>query len=560
MNSNFTFFFVLVIILSVSDLTFHSRAQVKSEDVFSSQLVNSFQNFYDFPIKAYKRFTGSSQYLAYDNLLASIVLLQQYEFTESSIIQPYLLDSIEFVSSYLKNPYLSEKRGVVSWFDSTLGDLSYPRSPRYAKDQALYLYALSLAERYADTETQVRNFRSEANNTWVYLTERFYDSINGGWFSHLLLTDESEFRDETKRTFDNMLISYFLSQIDPNYLSTTKDQLGLLIKSTLDFFRENIVTPNHGIVSFATIDGDQISSTYFARDNALYGLMNLFYYNEFETGNPIYLNEARNAWKFLNDILWDSGFGGLFSGTDGSVPVIAGKGLEDQIQFALLSLNLWEVDNDNPQYLDKFLETNKFIKVYLINPNTGRFYSSVDRFGRPSDANQAISNFWGWYYLVNSPRIISLELKSDLILGIEPKIEMNLFSPINQEFELKVIPSTNKIFKPKIQNVTIDGFTRVSISVPYADNPQSGGEILTSSLILENYSLDTFYWNFIIDENTRIPNGFLYIFGAGLLILAIIILRRPPVWLKERASSLQSKYNEFSKDLSEIQQNSGDKN
>ncbi|OLS22659.1 MAG: hypothetical protein HeimC3_29330 [Candidatus Heimdallarchaeota archaeon LC_3] len=543
--------FVIVLVFLMNPISGSSTNVVKSNNTHDS-LINSFSVYYDNSVKAYSRYPSSNQFLAYDNLLSSITLMQQYERTQISTLKDASLNSLEFVRKYLSNPYISEKRGVVSWYDDNLRDLSYPKSPRYAKDQLLFIYALSQAEKITDSPSLSRTYNELANKTWNYLNERFYDSTNGGWYSHLLLSDETEQIDPTKRTFDLSLMSYFFSFMDLSFIDVSDTQIDFQLKNTLDFLRNNLVnSETKAITSFSNKDGSLTSSNYFARENGMYGLANLLYYNNSNEHDVIYLNQAKNVWTFMNDEMWDFGFNGLFSGTDGNVPIIAGKGLEDQVQYALLSLFLWGIDETNPRYLDKYLETDAFIKEYLFEENSGRFYGSTDRFGKPSPFGQAISNIWGWNYFLNSPQIVSVTYNDQPTIGLDTEVTFQIFSPVLLEFDLEIEPLSNKIFKSYSEKITVNGLTKVVVNLPYVENPQASYNELYARLRLQNTTIASINWFVDILPNTRIPSGFIYLVGAGVVFLIFIIIRKPPEWLKSQVKSVQVRYNSYTNDLTE---------
>ncbi|MHA1990799.1 MAG: hypothetical protein ACW98A_07520 [Candidatus Hodarchaeales archaeon] len=547
---------LLIILLLIGTFPVHS-SKITEKNELGTLMNNSLSYFYDTSVNGYKKFRTTSNFAALDNLLASTIFMQLNEQENLTSLKEKALNPLEFSRKYLSNPYLAEKRGIVSWFKTDLGDLSYTISPRYARDQLLYIYALSQAENILESESTARTYNEIANKTWNYLNERLYDSTNGGWFSHLLLSDESESVDLTKRTFDLSLMSYFLSQLDLSNIGVSKDLIKIQVKSTLDFLRNNLIDETNGAITsfFNPLTGT--STDFSARDNAIYGLANLVYFSQFEN-NVVYKNQAVNVWNFINDVLWDAGFGGLFTGTDGLVPNFAGKGLEDQIQYSLLSLHLWGADKTNLRYLDRYLETDSFIKNYLYDDKSGRFFSSVDRFGTATSEFEAISSIWGWYYLINTPRIVSIEYDNNPTIGLDTEIKFKIYSPIIQEYDLTIEPSDDTIFKSHSESLMVDGLTEKVINLPYVENPQASSIELQAELKLQNTSISEIDWFLDILPNTRIPSGFLYLIGAGILFFAIVIVRRPPEWLKIRVSSVQGKYQDLTKDLTEQPDSSGD--
>ncbi|MHA2338493.1 MAG: hypothetical protein ACXACX_14400, partial [Candidatus Hodarchaeales archaeon] len=170
---------LLIILLLIGTFPVHS-SKITEKNELGTLMNNSLSYFYDTSVNGYKKFRTTSNFAALDNLLASTIFMQLNEQENLTSLKEKALNPLEFSRKYLSNPYLAEKRGIVSWFKTDLGDLSYTISPRYARDQLLYIYALSQAENILESESTARTYNEIANKTWNYLNERLYDSTNGG--------------------------------------------------------------------------------------------------------------------------------------------------------------------------------------------------------------------------------------------------------------------------------------------------------------------------------------------------------------------------------------------
>ena len=541
---------LLIISFVLSTLTISGNSQNSqwtlniqtSTPPFFTQFQVNFESPDGNPITGYSKIPNGDQLLAMDQALVALDYLNSAEQLPNSTYQSFLLQKalavLKFSTSYLKDPYSRSRIGVVMFYDTNLQDNSYTRSPRLARDQALMILALDKVLNLLDsnTSTYVR-YDDLIKSFWSYL-DSFYDYTYGGWYTKttpISLTNTS--MDTSKSMIDNsFIILSLLSVSNATRAGITTSLIINHVHQTLDFLYNHFHTTNGGVLAVSLADGSNISQgAYFANANALFGLANLAFY--LHTSNTTYLNRAIESWEFLKNNLWESGFGGVFGGVNSfGDPIIAGKTLEDQVLFALLSEQLIPYEtyvNGTEHFLDYYIHTNQILKLRFVSGTT--VWSSADR--RLYHSNETFLQSTGLYqyYLNQVPHIIDVTSPESVIIGTDIPVNVDIY---NSGLSLNLTITGGSSFE-KITQIT--NLSQVNYNLHFLDTVQSGNYPLDFTLYLAGNVLGTIEININLTPNVRIPSGLLYLGGAGILAVVVLVIRRPPERLKKIIAELNIK-------------------
>ena len=514
---------------------------------FLTNYETTFKNIDNQPIVAYAKVQGSHNFLAVDQALVILNYLELANEAQNSQLislrNSYISDSlatIKFMNTYLVNSLTREKEGIIEYWDTNLQDLSLTRVSKLARDQALTLLALDKLFTFIDNGYNIDNttytlLKEDFSNIWKFLTS-LYDQTNGGWFTKTTAINQTAISlDTSKRTADNLIIISSLEQIKHvSFLESnfTIDQLKAIEIKSINFFLTKFVTVIGGISSFGSADGSMISNdTFFAQDNSLFGLALVNLYQVY--GNESYLSEAENIWSYIKQNFWDIGPGGLFIGVNSmGDPVISGKAIEDQIFFAQLSLKLASIVPINSDYLAYYLKLSTLINYNYIKNNL--VASSTDLRFNPSSEYYVQSASYYIDFLVNSPHISTITYSNSIIIG--SKLPVQIFMVNYNNVPMNISISADNYFDP---TYVISNSSSVAKDLEFTTDIQSGLRNIYIEISISNAVIQKFTLSVNFTPNVRIPNGLLYLIGAGILAGIVVLVRRPPEFLKKYIQELK---------------------
>ncbi len=500
------------------------------------------------PIYGYAKAQYDTKFLAYDQAQIALDYLALAKESQNSglisLRNQYIeaaMGPLKFMTSYLVNSRVRDKNGIIEYWDKNLQDQALTRVSKVARDQALTLLALDKLLTFFDQGYSVENttyvfYNESFTNTFTFLSS-LYDSTHGGWYTKTTPINESTFSiDTTKRTADNMIIISSLSQIKhisylaPNF---TKTDLENILSKSMDFFINKFLVEGEGIASFGTADGSYISSqTFFAKENALYGLANLDLYKL--TGNTSYESNAEYIWKFIKDTFWEISFGGVFIGiTAEGDPTILSKSIEDQIFFDELSLELSSLKPNDTNYLAYYLKMYVLIKHNFIKGNS--IASSTDYRFNPSSEYYVRSAAYYINFLVNSPHISTIKMPNSIIVG--SKLPTKIFISNNANVVLNVSIASSSSFNPVSFHANQ---SLIEKDLAFENSAQSGSQKLNFNLTISKTLIQQLSISTSLSPNVRIPNGLIYLVGAGILAGLVILVRRPPEFIKSYIQELRA--------------------
>lgn len=525
--------------IASGELRIQSDSDVSELNYFN-QYADNFVSPDGSTITGYSKTITNTQYLALDQALIALNFLLAAENTPDPDVQKYLvakaLAVLKFSTSYLKDPYSQERNGTVMYYDDVLKDNTYTRAPRLARDQALMIWALNNALDFIDPETPLyTRYDDLIRKFWIFLDNQFYDNDNGGYFSKITPVSQTEVTlDESKRVSDNMLIGLALLSIDATRVGTTSEIIENRVQTMLDFFRSHFRQSELGLLSVGLANGTVLSSDlFFAKDSILYGLTNLAFYQSKQNAKILYLTEAKDMWHFVVDAMWEDGFGGIFGASNSDfLPIIAGKALEDQVLFGLLSARLMPYESDpEDQFTNFYLELDKIINL-RYRSNTA-FWASADRRLNPSNELFARPTAFAGYYLQETPHIIAIEYPDSVIIGAE--IPLTIYTKMISGIALNLTLTSSSSFTKQsyLVNTSVS-----SIIVKFDSDIQPAQRQIHLSLSLSKTEFQTFDLQISLIANVRVPTELIYLVGAGILAGALLLLRRPPEWLNKRLREL----------------------
>lgn len=555
------FTFSIIILSSVASVNAISSDQQAYEGD-SLSLANNFLQLYsksfkspdNNPIVAYAKYDGSSKYLAEDQAQIALDYLELAQEAQNSqmmqLRDTYIsqsLSTLKFMTSYLVNSLTRDKNGIIEFWDTSLQDLGLTRVSKIARDQALTLLVIDklltfIDNGYSVTEAMTTFYKESFTNLWQYL-QGLYDTTNGGWFAKTTALNQTAYTiDTTKSTADNMIIISALSQIKHiSFLETgfTKQKLETMLSKSMNLFLTKFLVANKGIVSFGSADGSSIATgSFFAKDNSLFGLACLDMYTF--SGNTTYLSEAQNIWSFLKNDFWEIGFGGVFIGiNDNGDPTIAGKSIDDQIYFALLSLRLSSLVSSNTNYMAYYLTMSTLIKKNFVNSN--RVASSTDLRFNPSSEYYVQSAADYINFLVQIPHVSVLITPKSVIIGSE--VPVTIFISNINNIPLNISITSDNYLNPASSITNASSF---ETSLKFNNDVTTGSQNIyfVVSILKTNIQSITAYVTF--SPNVRIPNGLIYLLGAGILAGLVVLVRRPPAFLKKYIDELREERTEVS--------------
>ena len=361
--------------------------------------------------------------------------------------------------------------------------------------------------------------------------------------------------DTSKNVADNMLIALSLLSINASRLGLSSDTIANQVKLMLDFFRNNFRPENLGVIAVGSANGTVASNNvFFAKDSVLYGLANLAYYEKFSTTNDIYLTEAKQIWGFVVENMWDEGFWGVFGASNSEgLAVIAGKALEDQVLFGLLSARLMPYETtQQDRYTDFYLQTDAIIKLRYQSVSGNQFWTSADRRLNPSFDLFARPAAYAGLYLQETPHIIGVEISESAVIGSKVPIIIYIKTLSNVPLNITVQNESgfNQVSVIANESITV-------LEIQSDSNTFPGQRSLSISLSLKKTEFQLFEFTIDLLTNVRVPSELIYLVGAGILAGAILLVRRPPEWLQKRINEfnlqdLSGKFTDESLDPSKI--------
>ena len=521
----------------------------------SQSLLNKFKESFRSPdlepIYAYAKAQYDTQYLAYDqDLIALDYLSLAQEAQNASLISlrdQFLSDAmatIKFMTTYLVNSRIRDKNGIIEFWDTSLLDQGLTRVSKLARDQALALLAIDKLLTFFDNGYPVESstysyYNQSFSNIWSFLSS-LYDTTNGGWYTKTTPVNESTFTiDTTKRTADNMIIISSLSQI--NHITWlqegfTKAKLETILSKSMDFFLNHFLILNHGIAAFGSADGSFVSTyAFFAKENALFGLANLNLYKL--TGNQSYVNYAKNIWTYLKNTFWDSSFGGLYMGiTSLGDPFITSKSIEDQIFYTELSLRLASLNPAQTIYMDDYLRT-----AVLINHNFIQgvnIASSTDPKFNPSSEYYTRSAAYYVNLLVGLPHISAIFVSKSIIIG--EKLPLKIYISNMENIKLNISLVSSNYFSA--MSLTPNS-SSINLDLTLNNDVQTGNENIYFNLSISRTLIQQLSISTNLNPNVRIPNGLIYLLGAAVLATIVVIVRRPPEFIKKYIQEIKAESN-----------------
>jgi hypothetical protein len=326
-----------------------------------------------------------------------------------------------------------------------------------------------------------------------------------------------------------MIIISSLAEIKHPYLLApdfSQSKLNFLLASAMDLFSSKFLIENKGISSYGSSDGSNVvNDIFFTKENTLYGLANSAMFSL--TNNDTFLNNAKYIWNYIKTTFWEIGFGGVFIGVNSAGdPTIAGKSLEDQIFYSLLSLKLSSQDQSNNDYLSYFLKMNKLIKYNFVKNNN--IASSTDLRFNPSTEYYVRSSAYYINYLIEEPHVSSISLPNTITIG--EKLPVKIFIRNSESISMNISISGNVYLIPKSITTTTN---TEEIELSFQNTVQSGSQNINFNITISKTSIQQFSSYVTLNPNVRIPNGLIYLVGAGLLAGIVVLVRRPPEIIRE---------------------------
>ena len=499
------------------------------------------------PIVAYAKIQTSQLFLAVDQAQIALDYLvlagEAQNASLTTLKNQYIaeaMSTLKFMTSYLVNSRIRDKNGIIEFWDTSLQDQGLTRVSKIARDQALALLAIDKLLTFIDNGYSVENstyifYKESFANIWQFLSS-LYDTTNGGWHTKTTPINESTFSiDKTKRTADNMIIISSLAQIKHlSFLAQdfTKTDLEEILTKSMDFFVSKFLVSNKGIASYGSFDGSFVSNTtFFAKENALFGLANLDLYRL--TGNISYENNAEYIWSYIKNTFWEISFGGVFIGiTIKGDPIILSKSIEDQIFFDELSLELASLNPNNNNYLAYYLKMSILIKHNFIQNNN--VASSTDYRFNPSSEYYARSAAYYIDFQVNTPHISAIIVPESIIVG--SKLPTKIYLSNTANIKLNISISADNHFTPVslLANTSLIDHEFVFQSSVESGSQQLNFNVSISKTLIQQLTIST-----NLTPNVRIPNGLIYLAGAGILAGLVVLVRRPPEFLKKYFQELR---------------------
>ena len=212
--------------------------------------------------------------------------------------------------------------------------------------------------------------------------------------------------------------------------------------------------------------------------------------------------------------------------------MIAGKAIEDQIFFALLSLELASLDLNNANFLSYYLKM-----VILINHNFiqgNNVASSTDLRFNPSSEYYVRSVAYYIKFIITIPHVSLITVPNSIIIGNTLPTKIYVSNLGNLLLNIS-IDSTNS-FSP-VSLVTNETF--VERELVFESNVQAGYQKLQFNISISKTLIQQLYINTNLTPNVRIPNGLVYLIGAGILAGLVIFIRRPPEFIKNYVHDLK---------------------
>lgn len=540
--------FVVALPVSATD----SKSTVIGQPLSISPLLlqkykNSFKSPDTQPIYGYAKSQDNSQYLAYDQAQIALDYLSLAQEAQNSglnsLKDQYIAEAmgtLKFMTSYLVNSRVRDKNGIIEFWDTSLQDQALTRVSKIARDQALALVAMDKLLTFIDNGYSVENstyvfYKESFANTWKFLSS-LYDSTNGGWYTKTTPINESTFSiDTTKRTADNMIIISSLAQITHISLLApgfTKTNLENILTKSMDFFVSKFLVSEAGIASYGNADGSSVTNQmFFAKENALYGLANLALYKL--TGNSTYASNAEYIWSYIKNAFWEMSFGGVLGAISAQGdPMVLSKTLEDQVFFAELSLELASLKPNDPNYLAYYLKMYVLIKHNFIqNYNVA---SSTDYRFNPSSEYYVRSTAYYIDFLITSPHISAISMPDSIIVG--SKLPTKIYISNNANTILNVSIKSSNSFTPVsfLANKSV-----VEQDLTFENSVSSGSQKLQFNLTISKTLIQQVSIETKLNPNVRIPNGLIYLVGAGILAGLVVLVRRPPEFIKKYIQELR---------------------
>lgn len=548
------FILLLIAIQGISPTTAQETPIAKKDNLLSDSInfLTKYQK--DFTpidtqsIVGYAKAQNSHVFLAYDQAQVALNYLALAEEAQNSNLIPlrdsFIQDALaplKFMTTYLVNPLTREKQGLIEFWDTYLQTAGLVRVSKLARDQALTLLTIDKILTFIDNGYGMDNttelfYKEDLANLWQFLTA-LYDTVKGGWYTKSTAINQTASSvDTTKRTADNMIIISALADISHvNLLSSSLSKTGLLqiLTKSINFFIDKFLVNGKGIVSYGSSDGSSIANdTFFAEDNALFGLTLLKMYSL--TSNSSYLSYAEYIWSYLKQTFWDVGPGGLFIGVNAAGDtIIAGKSIEDQIFFSLLSLQLASLEPSNVTYLAYFLQSSTLIFYNFVKGTN--IASSTDIRFNPSSEYFLRSATYYIDFLSQIPHISAIFYPSSIIIG--SKLSLNIFINNYMSLPLNISITADNYLNPVN---TLSSSNNIQKDIEFNRDIQSGTQNIYLKLYLSKTLTQTLTLNINFTPNVRIPNGLIYLAGAGILAVIIFIVRRPPEFLKKYIQDLKN--------------------
>lgn len=519
---------------------------------FLQLYIKSFKSPDNNPIVAYAKYSGSSKYLAQDQALIALDYLQLAQEAQNSqmmkLRDTYIsqsLSTLKFMTSYLVNSLTRDRNGIIEFWDTSLQDLGLTRVSKIARDQALTLLVIDklltfIDNGYSVTDAMTTFYKESFTHLWQYL-QGLYDTVNGGWFAKTTALNQTAYTiDTTKSTADNMIIISALSQIKHISLlenGFTKQKLDTILSKSMNFFLTKFMISNKGIVSFGSSDGSSIATgSFFAKDNSLFGLACLDMYKF--SGNTTYLSEAQNIWSFIKNNFWEIGFGGVFIGiNDNGDPIIAGKSIDDQLNFALLSLRLSSLVPSNVNYMAYYLTMATLIKKNFVIGY--RVASSTDLRFNPSSEYyvQSVADYIN--FLVQIPHVSVLITPKSVIIGSDVPVTMFISNINNISLNISI---TSQSYLNPVNTLT--NASSFKTNLKFNSDVVTGSQNINFDISILKTNIQSISANVTFNPNVRIPNGLIYLLGAGILAGLVVLVRRPPAFLKKYIDELKEERRE----------------
>ncbi|NVM52832.1 MAG: AGE family epimerase/isomerase, partial [Candidatus Helarchaeota archaeon] len=301
----------------------------------------------------------------FDNMLMIITLLAYHDMNPQAEYISFAEEIFNFEYNFLWD---NQSNLFLSYCDYNGNN---PSSLTNSSDNVLAIVALSKLFEATGNQT----YLEIANSTYTALNSVFYDTTKGGYFRSNASGDNNKF------TYDNLLVSTFLSEIYRiGYLSldTRVDALEKA-ENTLNLVISYYLNGTFGFFLSGDINWTNLNEEKSALINALAidTLVSLYDL----TSNQTYLEIAVNIAEFINTAFWDSnGINRGYNTTvtwDGSTTLNSTKYLEVNSLIMAAFLKLFEKTYNSTHYLDA-LNISRFLNTYLLDSSTNAFNYSVD--------------------------------------------------------------------------------------------------------------------------------------------------------------------------------------